>query len=759
MATSVDPIQTGLSHHQAGRFEQAEQVYRQILQANPRHAGAMHLLGLIALQVGRHPLAVEWISRAILVDGSQPAFHANLAEAFRGLGKLADAQACYEQVLRLQPEMPEVHNNLGTILQARGEASKAIACYQRAIALRPDYADAHNNLGTVYQDQGEWEPAMACYRQAVEAEPRYAKGYFNLGTALLAQDKPLEARAAFEKAVELDENYTMARLSLANLWQRDGDFARAEAEYRRALALQPAFIETLLGLGSLHQDQGNLEQAIECYQQALRIDANCAEAYYNWGTALKAQNRTADAIPKYQQAIACKPTLVDAHYNLGTVLHELGHLDEAVTAYVEAARLKPDFAMAHNNLGNVYKLQGKIDEAVGAYERALAAKTSNAEAFSNLGTLLQGQGKVAETIECYRQAIRSNPGCAEAYNNLGNALQDQGQFTKALVCYEKSLRLEPDSPEAHYNLGLLYLSEGRFAQAWPEFDWRLKCKNYPVRLFREPLWDGSPLEGKTVLVQAEQGFGDTLHFVRYLEKVRERGGKVLFEVQPALLPLLQSSGIEGVVASGSPYPPFDLHVPILNLPSLFRTDLTNLPARIPYLAADPRLVENWRKELAGFKGFKIGINWQGNSAYASDRKRSIALRHFAPLASAGGVQFFSLQKKAGAEQLAEVAKTWPIHDWGPRLDENSGAFMDTAALMKSLDLVITSDTAIAHLAGALGVKVWVALTLVPEWRWLLEREDSPWYPTMRLFRQTTLGDWQPVFERMATELRTLVGSQ
>ena len=759
MATIPEAIQVGIAHHQAGQFEQAERVYRQILQANPRHAGAMNLLGLLALQSGRHQLAAEWISRAVLLDGSQPAFHANLAEAYRGLGKLADAQACYEQVLRLDPETPEVYNNLGTIIQARGNASGAIACYQRAVALKPRYADAHNNLGTVFQSQGQSEQAMACYRHAFEAEPLYAKGYFNLGTALQAQDRWTEARAAFDKALELDPNYLAARLNLANILQRDGEFSSSEAEYRRALALQPAFSETFLGLGSLYQGQGKLDEAIEYYRQALLADPNSAEAHYNWGTALKAQNRPVEAIAKYRQAIACKPTLVDAHYNLGTVLHELGRWDEAVPAYLEAARHKPDFAMAHNNLGNVYKLQGKIEEAVCAYERALLAESEHAEAFSNLGTLLQEQGKITETIECYRHAIRSKPGCSEAYNNLGNALQEQGQLTKALVCYEKSLRLEPDSAEAHYNRGLVYLSQERFAEAWPEFDWRLKCKNYPVRIFREPLWNGSSFAGQTLLVHAEQGFGDTLHFARYLKHVCSRGGKVLFEVQPALVPLLHSSGIEGVVAAGSPLPHFDLHVPLLNLPSIFRTDLTNLPAEIPYLTADPRLVESWGEELARHEGFKIGLNWQGNSRYASDRNRSIALKKFAPLASVSGVQFFSLQKKEGAEQLTEVTKNWPIHDWGSRLDEQCGAFMDSAAVMEGLDLVITSDTATAHLAGALGVKVWVALTLVPEWRWLLEREESPWYPTMRLFRQTTLGDWQPVFQHMAAELRTLVPSR
>jgi hypothetical protein len=303
---------------------------------------------------------------------------------------------------------------------------------------------------------------------------------------------------------------------------------------------------------------------------------------------------------------------------------------------------------------------------------------------------------------------------------------------------------------------LVLLSQQRFAEGWADFAARAHCAKYPLRTFDRPLWDGAPLEGRTLLVHAEQGFGDTFHFARYLPLVRLRAAKVLFEIQPGLIPLFTASGFEDLVARGDRLPPFDVHVPLLNLPALFATNLENMPRDVPYLKADPARVERWRAALAPFDGkLRIGIQWQGNPAFASDHRRSIPLAQFAPLASVPGVRLFALQKFDGREQLADVAGELGIHDLGAQLDADGGSFMDTAAVMQQLDLVITSDTATAHLAGALGIRAWTLLSTAPDWRWFLDRDDSPWYPTLRLFRQTTAGDWAGVMRRVANELRQL----
>ena len=762
MTTIPEAVELGLAHHRAGQLQQAETIYRQVLQANPQHAGAAHLWGLVALQVGRYDLAVERISVAVRLDGRQAAFHVNLGAAYRGMGRLAEAQQSYEQALRLQPDLAEAQNNLGTMLQSQGKLPEAIALYQKAIAKNANYADAHNNLGTAIQEQGNWPQAIACYRKAVEVEPRYARGFYNLGVALAHEKQLDESRAAFEQAVALEKEYTEAHYGLALVLHEQRKWPEAETAYREALRLRPNMAEAACSLGTLYQGQNKLEPAIEMYQEALRHAPAHAEAYYNWGTALKRQQRVAEAAEKYRQAIRCKPTMADAHYNLGTVLQELGDREQAAQAYREAIRLRPEMALAHNNLGNIYKQQGNTAEAIACYEQAVGIHPEQAEALMNLGSVLQQQGQLPETVACYQKALRSKPDSAEAYSNLGAVLQEQGKAARALACYQASLRLRPDFPEAHYNLALLYLSQEKFAEAWPEYVWRLKCQHFRARVFGKPLWDGSPLAGRTLLVHAEQGLGDTMMFVRFLSAVRKLGGRVLLESQPSLVPLLKASGIDDVYAAGDELPPYDVYLPLLNSPSVLGVTRESLAGASPYLTADSGLVRRWSDKLSAREGFRVGIAWQGNPEYAFDRMRSIPLGQFAPLAEVAGARLISLQKSAAEQsrtgQVAPVAAGFTMEDLGPGLDEAAGAFMDTAAVMKNLDLVVTSDTATAHLAGALSVPVWVALCASPDWRWFVEREDSPWYPTMRLFRQQTAGDWSVPFRAMARQLTALVGA-
>jgi len=290
-----------------------------------------------------------------------------------------------------------------------------------------------------------------------------------------------------------------------------------------------------------------------------------------------------------------------------------------------------------------------------------------------------------------------------------------------------------------------------FARGWPEYEWRWHRRQAVQRNFYATRWDGSPLAGRTILLHAEQGLGDTLQFVRYASLVKRRGGTIIVECQPPLVKLLTGCpGIDQVVAYGDALPPFEFHAPLMSLPAIFGTTVETIPQEVPYLLADPELRQKWRGELEGMREFKVGIVWQGRPEPPWVGNRSIPLRKYAPLAQVPGVKLFSLQKGPGVEQL--VASSVEVTDFGPRLDEATGPFLDTAALMRNLDLVITSDTATAHLAGALGVPVWVAIPVAPDWRWMLNRTDSPWYPTMRLFRQTNLGDWDTVFAQMATEL-------
>jgi Tfp pilus assembly protein PilF len=465
---------------------------------------------------------------------------------------------------------------------------------------------------------------------------------------------------------------------------------------------------------------GDLARAQQLCREILAADSRNADAWRLLGVVADDRRDFAAAIQCYRQAIACGPDVPDSHFNLGVVFQKQVQLDAAAEAYRGAIRAKPDYAQAHNNLGTVYKLQYKLNESIACYERAL---------------------------EC-------RPNFAEALNNLGNVLKTQGRAAEATICYEQTLRIKPDHAQARYNRSLMHLAAGDLAAGWPDYECRAQCPGFVRRDFSEPLWQGDALAGRVLLVHAEQGLGDTIQFVRYVPFLAREGAKIVLEVPGSLLPLLKQSGygrMAALVATGAALPHFDVQAPLLSLPGIFGTTLDDVPGRVPYLAADPQSVNRWAETLAGPERFKIGIAWQGSKAHSGDRYRSIPLACFAPLAQ-GGVEFISLQKGPGAEQLADVADQFQVREVG-RFDEEHGAFMDSAAVMLNLDLVVTSDTAVAHLAGALGVRVWVALALAPDWRWMFDRPDSPWYPTMRLFRQLTFDDWPAVFDRMGETLR------
>jgi len=491
-------------------------------------------------------------------------------------------------------------------------------------------------------------------------------------------------------------------------------------------------------------------------REARWLEPGPAEAHNNLGIALAGQNKLAEAEACFREAVRLSPNYPDAHNNLGVVLQEQGRLPEAEVCHRQALRLLPTYVEAHSGLGIALAGQNKLEEAEACLREVVRIRPSSTDAFTHLGTVLRKRGELEEAAACHRQALRLQPNLAGIHNNLGIVLLDQGRSVEALACFDRALQLNPGYADAHTNRALAWLLTGSFAQGWPEYEWRWKTKQLPPRSFPQPCWDGSPLDGQTILLYAEGGLGDTLHFIRYAPLVKNRGGTVLVACQQPLLRILETcAGIDRLVAQDSKLPPFDVQASLLSLPGLFGTTLATIPCQVPYLFANTKLVEHWRQELADIQAFKVGIAWQGGPQTPHDRQRSVALAHFGQLVRLDGVQLISLQKGPGASQMSTLAEPFPLKDLSGRLTD----FLDTAAVMKSLELVITVDTAVAHLAGALGAAVWVALPFAPDWRWLLERPDSPWYPTMRLFRQDTPGDWSGVFARIETALREHLGTE
>jgi tetratricopeptide (TPR) repeat protein len=506
--------------------------------------------------------------------------------------------------------------------------------------------------------------------------------------------------------------------SLAVQRTQAGDLRQAEAIYRRILLQEPAQFETRLNLGTLLHETGRFADAMAVYRMGLALDGAQAELWSNLGSSLTAAGELEQAISACRQALAINPRSPSAHNNLGNALKARTELPEAKAHFQQAIALRPDFAFAHNNLG----------------------------------AILYSQDDLPGAAASIRRALELNPDYPDALLNLGNVLCDLGQWQEAIALCRRAIALRPDSPSAHWNLGLMLLRLADFQNGWAEYEWRWRIKDLiiPRWEFPQPLWNGQPLGGKKILLHLEQGYGDAIQFMRYAPLVAARGGRVVLYAHPALAKLFRTTpAVEQVVPWDQPVPAFDVHFPLLSLPRLFATDLSNIPAGTPYLTADPKLKSAWQARLNATIGLKIGLAWEGRPTHVAMFRRSIPLAALSPLAEFPEVQLISLQKGLAARQVARL--DFPIIDWTNELND----FADTAALIDGLDLVITGDTAVAHLAGALGKPVWLLLPFVPDWRWLLDRADSPWYPTMRIFRQNTGRDWHSPIAEVLAALRSL----
>ena len=600
---------------------------------------------------------------------------------------------------------------------------------------------------------GALDDAEHLYRRVLTANPRHADSLQLLGVVAQQTGRPGLAVELIGKAIALNPAAASGHANLGNVLREQRQFEEAVASFRKAIELKPDDVDVHANLGVSLQELGRLEEAVASYRRALELEPGDVGTLNNLAAALRGLGRADEAIACYRRARALKPNQPETHANLGDLLREQGQLEEAIASCRRSLELKPDYPEAHNNLGHVLADQLRWHEAEAAFRRAIEIRPDFAVAHNNLASTLVGQGRFDAAIAGYREALELQPSYADAYSSLGNALRRVGRLDEAIAACRAAIALDPTLPQAHNNLAMALLLAGDMTEGWREYEWRWKVPGLirPQRHFTQPQWFGEAAWGRTVVVHAEQGLGDAVQFCRYAPMAVELGMRVVLEVPKPLVRLLGVlPGVE-VVARGAALPPFDLHCPLLSLPLAFRTGSTPVPAAVPYLVAEYDRVAAWQRRLPE-GGFRIGIAWQGNPEHAEDRDRSAPLRCFEPLARVPGVRLISLQKNHGLDQMASLPEGMEVATLGDDFDSGPDAFVDTAAVMASLDLVICSDTSIAHLAGALGRPVWVALSAVPEWRWMMQRGDSPWYPTMRLFRQKEHGGWPAVFAAMAAQL-------
>jgi FkbM family methyltransferase len=676
-----------------------------------------------------------------------------LARRAHQAGDLEGAVQLYRKALASDPNRGQSWYLLGAACQALGRLDEAASALQQSLAIQPRHAESRNHLGVVLGQQGRLDEALASFQQALELKPGDAEVLNNLGLTLVKLDQKDEAERMFREILRLKPDDARARRNLHDVLRSAGRVDELVASQQEAVGSQPDSVQARMELAVALLERQRYDEAASMLEEVLRLQADSPEAHNNLGMARAAQGRRDDAIACYRRAVAIKPDFAQAHNNLGIALRQQGQLEAAVASCRESVRLRPDLPEGHNNLGSALEEMGRMDEAIVSLEEALRLRPDFAKAHNNLAIAYWHQGRLDEAIASCRRAIELMPELSEAHNNLGNVLRDQGRLDEALSSYERAIAIKSDYPDPYWNRSLVLLLQGDLERGWADYEWRWKLASFATRKTDKPMWDGSPLEGRTVLLDSEQGLGDTIHFIRYAPLVRARGGKVIFACPKALARLLSGcAGIDQLVSQGEPVGEFDTFTPLLSLPYILGTTLKNIPADVPYLTADKDLVERWRGELASIDGYKVGIAWQGSPKNRTDRLRSMPLARFEPLARVPDMRLLSLQKGLGSEQIAALNGRFEVDDLASRLDLDAGPFMDTAAVLRHLDLVITCDSAIAHLAGALAVPVWIALPFSPDWRWMLGRDDTPWYPTARLFRQAKLGEWEPVFERMAEEL-------
>lgn len=635
-------------------------------------------------------------------------------------GEFARAQAIYEDILKKQPKHPEALYLLGMLAAQTNNLLSAKKYIGMAIEINPSNTAFHINYGNVLKELNQLDAALASYDQAIALDPDYADAHSNRGTVLCELKQFDAALASYNQAVKLDMN-------------------NALFHFNRGIVLH-----------ELKQPNA----ALTSYNKAIALKPDYAEAYSNRGIVLKELKKPSEALASYDKAIAIRPDYAMAHFNRGVVLQEFNQSEAALASYDKAIALKADYAEAYLGRGAMLHKLGQLDMAIASYDRAITLNPNYAEAYANRGVSLKETGQLNMALASYNKAIALKPDYAEAYSNRGNTLKELNQLNAALESYDKAIALNPDHADAHYNKALTLLLCGDFSNGWNLYEWRWKSKQVSVligkRDFTQPTWLGQEsLAGKTILLHGEQGYGDIIQFCRYAKLVADLGARVILEIPKPLLNLLSNlEGVAQLIQTGEQLPEFDYHCPLLSLPLAFKTNIMSIPFPTKYLSSNENKVKKWQAKLGEKTKPRVGIVWSSTSHFNNDSTRSIPFSEFAKALPKNEFEFICLQKEIKEADKESLESQPDIRFFGNELVD----FSDTAALIECVDVVVSTCTSVPHLSCALGKPTWILLSHIPDWRWLLNRTDSPWYSSAKLYRQNKTGDWDGVLKQVKTDL-------
>lgn len=667
-------------------------------------------------------------------------------------GDRTAAEILYRAALEENEADGKALHGLGVLCFETGRREEAIELLERGAALLPDDLPLQLNLAASYAAVGRFSDAERLFRAALARDPSVFEAQMNLANVLRDQGRIEEALAAYGSALTIDPAQAGAARQVAHLLRRLGRGSAAVDAFRRAIELDPNNAQLHFQLANLHQQQGDRAAAIENFTRALALKPDYAAAAVNLGAALQEDGHTAEAEAAHRRAIALEPNSVEATRNLAGLLQKRGKREEALELWERAAELDPRHAETLAALAGLLAEIGRLEEACRRFEQAVALAPNNAVILSGLAFALCSFEQYDLARNAAERAIRCDPDHLEAYGALGQTWNAQGDVERWIEALRRGLARKPEDPNLRAALALALLRKGDYEAGWREYEWRTRTEFLAplAKPVQAPRWQGEPLAGKTLLLLREQGYGDMIQFARYAELVAELGARVLFDVPAPLLRLFRSlRGPARLVEASTPWEPVDFEVRLMSLPHRLGTRLDKIPARVPYLTASTELKARWRERLAAYPRPWVGLVWQGNPLFRLDRQRSTSLLHLRPLLTYPAT-FVSLQKGDAAAQIGAQGLTQRILDWTQELED----FADTAALVDVLDLVISLDSAVGHLAGALGKPTWLMLSTAADFRWLLDRPDSPWYPLHRLYRQPRPGDWDSVVAAIKADLPT-----
>ncbi|MBY8604484.1 tetratricopeptide repeat protein [Burkholderia arboris] len=706
------------NRHSAGQFDDAARDYLAVLAKAPDHPQALHLYGVLQFQCGAADHAEALLRQSIAIAPDVRAL-SDLGAIVGERGRIDEALGHFATALQAAPDDVQTLVRRGNTLIGLRRYDDALVSFDRALAVSPLVLDALCNRGGALRALGRLDDALDTYDRALMVDPHSFESWFNRGLVLREMRRAADALHCFDRAnairpgvaaIMAERGRTLAELDRLN---------EALAAFNDAIAADPARLDALCDSAAVLERLGRADEALARCERVLARDPDHVRALAGRGNALLQLERHNDALDSYERALALEPRSADTLCNRGTVLRDLQRFDAALASYEAALALDADFAEAWTNRGNVLRDLHRYDDALASLDRALALRAD----------------------------------VATHWLARGNLLADLGQVDDALAAYDRAIALQPDFAGAHCARASLLLMEGDFAHGWRAYEWRLREAQFArhARPFTQPVWRGDePLDGKTILIHAEPGVDDTLQFCRYVPLVAARGARVVLEVPPSLRTLMASlGGAAHVIARGEPLPAFDCHVPLPSLPHAFQPDADTIPGTAACLHADPQRTRQWDTLLGARRRLRVGLAWAGEPARRHDAGRSIDFARLAPLFDLD-VDWISLQTSMNERDAALLADA-PVG----RVDDELGDFADLGALIGALDLVIAADSAVAHLAGALGARVWVLLPDPPAWRWMRTRGDSPWYPSARLFRQSAPGNWTDAIDAVRAALEPM----